>query len=352
MNSTDIPLIAKYGRELLRAFRSNEINRKILELRELQTVHHSLKLLSGSAIQTKLNQKPVILCLFKNGVYYIHSFIEHYKRMGFEYFFFIDNGSTDKSIELLKNYDNVTVFQSKLPYKLFKWRFKQYLVRKFGKDRWSLYVDIDELWDYPHSKTVTLSKLIEYLDKFRYTGVMGYMLDMFSIEPISTTSKEIPNSLLEKYPFYDLTGLEKSNYKHKENTFELSELKEYRGGVSNKVFGTKDIYLTKIPFIKWQKGINPHITSHTSSPINLADFTSVLFHFKFTSGLYHKIQRVIKEDNYWDSSSIYKKYAEKLNKEPLLTLHSENARLFSGTNKLLTEGFIQTSTKYLSAHKI
>ena len=71
--------------------------------------------------------------------------------LGFQKFVFIDNGSDDGSISLLKKH-NVTILECKLPYITYKWAFKQFLVKKFGRNIWSLYVDIDELWDYPYSK--------------------------------------------------------------------------------------------------------------------------------------------------------------------------------------------------------
>ncbi len=57
---------------------------------------------------------------------------------------------------------------------------KQYLIARFGKSgRWCLYVDIDELFDYPYSEVVSLDSFLRYLTSKSYTAVMAHMLDMF-----------------------------------------------------------------------------------------------------------------------------------------------------------------------------
>src|ERR687898_2576586 len=81
----------------------------------------------------------VLLCLLRDGRPYLKSFLEHHFSMGVKHMFFLDNGSTDGTVEALKEYDNVTVLRTALPYKENKYLFKQYLIERFGKkDRWCL----------------------------------------------------------------------------------------------------------------------------------------------------------------------------------------------------------------------
>src|SRR5215208_5015892 len=82
----------------------------------------------------------VLLCLLRDGRPYIKSFVEHYTSLGVKHLFFLDNGSTDGTVEALKGYDNVTVLQTTLPFKRYKVSIKQYLMERFGRKRWCLCV--------------------------------------------------------------------------------------------------------------------------------------------------------------------------------------------------------------------
>src|SRR5215210_5008710 len=127
----------------------------------------------------------VLVCLVRDGRPYVRSFVEHHTSMGIKHMFFLDNGSTDGTVEALKEYENVTVLQTGLPYKRYKGSMKQYLIERFGRGRWCLCVDIDELFDYPYSDVVGLDSLLGYLNERSYTAVVAQMLDMFPEEPLS-----------------------------------------------------------------------------------------------------------------------------------------------------------------------
>src|SRR5215204_4289545 len=122
----------------------------------------------------------VVVCNVRDGRPYVRSFVEHYASMGVKHMVFLDNGSADGTVEALQNYDNVTVLRSKLPFRNYQLHMRRYLIRRFGRGRWTLTVDIDELFDYPYSDIVGLDSLLKYLNDKGYTAVVGQMLDMFS----------------------------------------------------------------------------------------------------------------------------------------------------------------------------
>src|SRR5215203_6671877 len=121
----------------------------------------------------------VVLVLLRNGRPYIKPFIEHYFSLGVKHIVFLDNGSTAGTVDALQNYDNVTVLSTGVPYNRYNVAFKRYLVERFGRGRWTLSTDIDELFDYPYSDVVSLKALLRYLNEHSYTAVVTYMLDMF-----------------------------------------------------------------------------------------------------------------------------------------------------------------------------
>src|SRR5919106_5769680 len=177
----------------------------------------------------------VLLCLLRDGRPYLKSFMEHYTSMGVKHLFFLDNGSTDGTVEALKEYENVTVLRTTLPYKRYEYPMTQYLIERFGRGRWCLCVDIDELFDYPYSDIVGLDSLLRYLNERSYTAVAAQMLDMFPEEPLSEAASEEDEPLKERHRFYDISNVGKESYSsvivgardhwiHRDAGYEISQI--------------------------------------------------------------------------------------------------------------------------------
>src|SRR5215207_1361082 len=179
----------------------------------------------------------VLVCLMRNGRPYIKSFVEHHTSMGIKHLFFLDNGSTDGTIEALKGYDNVTVLRTGLPFKNYETSIRQYLVERFGQEgRWCLYVDIDELFDYPYSDVVGLGSLLRYLNQKSYTAVVAQMLDMFPEEPLSgRASNPLDEPLKQRHRFYDISNVKRENIKDlprlRNNTLESDDIEFFYHGI-------------------------------------------------------------------------------------------------------------------------
>jgi hypothetical protein len=62
----------------------------------------------------------------------------------------LDNDSTDDTVSVASEYDDVTVLRTKLPFGVGvedtegQNLMRRYLIERFGRNRWSLCVDIDE----------------------------------------------------------------------------------------------------------------------------------------------------------------------------------------------------------------
>src|SRR5919107_4804241 len=181
---------------------------------EDKILHSSIEHLHGPEEVDYAPDELVVVCLVRDGRPYVKSFVEHYRSLGVKHLFFLDNGSTDGTVEALKNYNNVTIVRSKLPYKEYRLAFKRFLIDRFGrKDRWCLYADIDELFDYPYSDVVGLGSLLRYLNERSYTAVVGQMLDMFPEEPLSDHADDLGDeALTEKHRFYDISNVRKVGY--------------------------------------------------------------------------------------------------------------------------------------------
>jgi hypothetical protein len=289
----------------------------------------------------------IVTCLVKNGEFFINSFIEHYFSLGVKHIILLDNGSDDNTITIAKKYNNVTILNTKLLYKKYKWKLKRYLVENFSQNRWNLCADIDEFFDYPYSDKINLSTFLQYLNIHKYTSVVAQMLDMFSDNPMSKL-KPTDNSLGAKYPYYDISKLEAVPGKY---GFEVQnpKIKVFTGGIHKTIFGIDDdtLSLTKEPLLFINKNIKTtFVDAHHHLGTKIADITGVLYHYRFVKGFHKKMQHMIDAGGYWDHFN-YKIYKKTLTQNPNVNLKRETAKKLNNVNELIKSGYLITSKKYI-----
>src|SRR5829696_8856420 len=317
----------------------------------VQLVHPSVEHLHGPEEVAYEANELVVLCLVRDGRPYVKSFVEHYTSMGAKHLFFLDNGSTDGTVEALKGYDNVTVLRTALPYKEYKYLFKQYLIERFGKkDRWSLCADIDELFDYPYSDMVSLSSLLRYLNERSYTAVAAQMLDMFPKEPLLDRAGNPDEPLKELHRFYDISNVQRKGIREhrptRNNIYESDDIEAFHSGIRNTLFGTKP-FLTKHPLMFSDGSLKPiDGSSHWVDNARVADFTCVLFHYKFLDEYFHKKAASAVREQPWDVSS-YKKYREALDSSLSVQSKQETVRELRSVNELVENQFLVVSEEYM-----
>ena len=293
----------------------------------------------------------VLVCLLRDGRPYLKSFMEHYTSMGVKHLFFLDNGSTDGTVEALKGYDNTTVLRTGLPFKRYELSMRQYLVERFcQKGRWCLYADIDELFDYPYSDVVSLSSLLRYLNERSYTAVVAQMLDMFPEEPLSSSASSPDELLKQRHRFYDISNIQTKGIKEhgRNNIYESDDIEYFLGGIRSTLFGTK-AYLTRFALMFSDGKVKPFAGSgHRVDNARVADLTCVYLHYKFLDEHFHKkVASAVREENYPYNSSQYKKYLEVLEKNPGLLVKGEGARELRSVNDLVENHFLVVSEEYM-----
>jgi hypothetical protein len=329
-------------------------NDPVLDQDPQQVVHPSVEHVHGPQEVAYETDELVVLCLVRNGHPYVRSFMEHYASMGVKHAVFLDNGSTDGTVKALKGYDNVTVLRSMLPYKRYNVAMKRYLIERFGRGRWTLSVDMDELFDYPYSDVVSLKALLGYLSANSYTAVVAQMLDMFSEEPVTDTVSDEDEPLKERHRFYDISNVREQDYwefpfvSGSGNVVTNEDIRIYRNGIQNTVFGTLPA-LTKHPLVFLDEKLNAvDRSAHSVSNARVADFTCVLFHYKFTNHLYELIRNAAHQENYMRDSGKQKKWLKVLEKTPELLVKGKTSRELRDVNDLVENGFLVVSEEYMS----
>jgi hypothetical protein len=294
----------------------------------------------------------ILLVRVKDGEPYIHEFMDHYlNKLKVKHIFFLDNGSSDNTVSLLKSYDNVSLFATSLPFKIFQHAFSQYLVWKFGKERWSLSADIDEFFDYPFSEVLPLKGLIEYLNQNNYNVVITQMLDLFSHHDLTRVHLNEKN-FRKVHVYYDLEGLRREEYLTPKWKYKMTNqllnpsIKFFSGGIRNLIFDLSKVWLTKHPLMFFSGSMTfPHC--HLVLNARAADIPCVFYHYKFLGHFLNYVHDAVKYEYHDNNSMEYKQYMKKIQKDKELKLVQSSSRVLEGQEELLRSEFIVASDEYL-----
>ena len=286
----------------------------------------------------------IALCVVRNGALHVTSFLRHHQALGIKHIVLLDNGSTDGTVELARAFEGVTILQTRRPYRTYETVMKRYLVRRFAQGRWSLMVDIDELFDYPCSDEVGIDALLTYLNRNAFTAVLAQMLDLFSDVPLERLQSTPHDSLKERYCYYDTSAVERHPYEF--GAPANPAIRMHAGGIRKTIFGTTN-GLTKACLVRLVPPLVPFVGFHQVANAAIADFTAVLLHYPFVGTFREKVREAVRTDRYRVSAGEeYVKYWARLREGPDVQLRQPTARRYAGVHQLLEEGFVVTSPEY------
>jgi len=286
----------------------------------------------------------LVISVVRNGELYIKSFLDHYRSMGVKHFVLLDNGSTDRTLEMLCAQDDVTILQTEAPYNKYENTMKRYLAERFSSGRWNLCADIDELFDYPFSENLRLCDFLGYLNENKYTAVVTQMLDMFSDIALNKLESKPDDILKEKYIYYDISSIEKEEYLWSERS--NPDIKMHWGGIRKMVFGTIN-GLTKSALVLMDGRVKPFITWHHPKGARMADISCLLRHYPFVSSFYAKVEDAARTGRYGVRvTDEYQAYSKRLASNVNVNFKLESAQLFTGLEPLIEDRFLIVSDKY------
>lgn len=321
-----------------------------LEAAQKWLLHHSLRLVHNPGEITCGTDEVIVLVVVRDGRPYVRSFVEHYRSLGAKHLVFLDNGSTDGTVEALKGYEDVTVFSTTLPFKRYGLSMRKYLAERFGRERWTLNVDVDELFVYPYMDVVGLKSLLGYLNANSYNAVVTSVLDMFPEEPLSDAAGDGDEPLRERHRFYDVSDLHEEPYESVGdvgNVLSNPDVPILRGGIRRTLFGLNSL-LIKHPLIFLDGNLKPmDLSEHWVGDARLADFTGVLLHYKLLNGLYAAVRREVESRNYPNRWRKYDRYLMVLEGAPSLAVKTATARELESTNDLVGTRFMPLSERYM-----
>lgn len=277
-------------------------------------------------------------------------FLKYYSDLGVERFFLIDNNSTDNTCEIALSFKNVHIFKIDKSYKE-HWNWIEYFLNKFGKKKWCLVVDIDELLYYPYSENISLQQLIKYLENNNYTALKSFLIDVHSDKPIIDTIYYPGTNPLDICQFFDPTiyKLKGLFFDKKKWTYFISET--FHGGAREIKFAnlnTKFSDLTKHSLFKYEEKTYLTQGMHGINGANVADIQGAVMHTKFMSDFKERVKEESEREEHFNNAAEYKIYNNLIEKDNLLILKNNASIKFRNTQQLIKLELMKCSNEYMN----
>ena len=311
------------------------------------------------------------------------AFLRHYRQLGVDRFFIVDNGSSDGSVDYLAAQPDVRLFRTANRYSeaASGTAWLNALLAQFGVGCWCVTVDIDELLVYPGSEHAPLRALTTYLDEKRTDAFTCMLLDLYPAGPLEDCRYDPAGDLTAASPYFDEGPYEIL-------PFDSCPPVHIRGGVRERVFypefkkrrvGAR-LYealfqslarraprlhdtawlrarrpptpplLTKVPLVRWDAACRYIKSNHRVTPKTVAAETGVLLHFKFLQDFHARAVREATRREYSGGAFDYRRYALRLSENPKLSLIYEGSVRFEGSPQLVRLGLMH-DTEAWRAHR-
>lgn len=267
-------------------------------------------------------------------------FLEYYRNLGVDRFFFVDNNSTDGTAEYLQKQEDVFLFWTDQNYaKSYSgMQWVNWLAEEYGTDCWCIYVDVDEAMIFPGIEKRNLKSLTSYMAANGHEAMYAFMLDMYEPGFKSKTHNDDYMGFMEDYTHFE-------NYYFWINST-YCPYKYTAGGIRRKLEISEN--QTKTPIIRGGRGIKFLMSSHRVSPAILTDVSGVLLHYKlsgdfkntFAADLTNNTRMPQCKRRHWG----YLKSMDNLKAEN--DNSNEKAVLYQSSQQLVKLGLIKTSVDF------
>lgn len=135
-----------------------------------------------------------LVAIFKNESHIMNEYIKHYMNQGVDHFFLIDNGSDDNYLDVLKNFNNITLeINSNRPFQVD--HYNNYFLNKCKNYDWVIVCDLDEfIYARINFKTIK-----EYLNSLENSISQVFIpWKIFGSSGFNTDKKQ-PDSVIDNF---------------------------------------------------------------------------------------------------------------------------------------------------------
>ena len=270
--------------------------------------------------------------------------LDYHRDLGVGRFLMIDNGSDDGTIDFLLAQPDVHVFSSKASFAANKMRWTNTVLDAHADKHWTLTIDADELYVYPHCERVKLAQFCRFLESAGARATLSLLLDMYSDKPIDETLYNAGEPLLDACRYFDpgpYSSIVAPLFPHV----------QYYGGMRERVFRhrqrtSRSPTLSKVPLVKWQAGMQYSLATHAVTPTPLSDVVTALLHFKFLGDFRDRVASALESGQYHDASREYRDYHAYLRENGAGSFLAEDSVRYEDSAQLTRLDLMRSSPAY------
>lgn len=303
--------------------------------------HHSISVISDTLELSDDPCEPVVLTVVRDDLERMKLFYQHYHNLGVKQFVVIDNGSTDGTMEWVSKQQGTRCYAVQAKFQSERkvaWIEKALALT--GYNRWYIVVDSDELLDYIGSEQHQVKDLILHAKDNGFKLLNGYMLDMYSDQPLFTEECGC-NEIVSRFRYFDVSGYYPKNYHSRIIDTEINSL---RGGPRARLFKNKEISLNKQSVFYFDPETlysNPHyLWPYQGCEGKPCSF--VLRHYKFLKQDFGEFEKRIEEKSFWNGSKEYKSYLNAYQDNSGISMMHDESKEYTGSLSLSALPFLET----------
>ena len=136
-----------------------------------------------------------LIAIFKNESHIINEFIKHYINQGVDHFFLIDNGSNDNYLDILKNFQNVTLRIDPVRHSQ-TIHYNNYFLQACKSYDWVIVCDLDE-FIYARLQFKNIKEYLNSLDDKISQVFIPWK--MFGSSGFNTIDKKQPDNIVNNF---------------------------------------------------------------------------------------------------------------------------------------------------------
>lgn len=271
-------------------------------------------------------------------------FLDHHRRLGVDRFLFVDNDSSDGSLEFLAEQPDVIVWRTASSYRAANcgavwWDL---LVRRHVRGNWSLVLDADEFFLFPGSETRRLHELCEHLDAAGSTCYRAILLDVYPEGRLADAPVGPDQDPLEVFRWFD------RNWYRMRRPFAGSRhnMSNHWGGVRARIFGDASMgsyLLDKVPLFRPHDGdvfmSGMHWLARPTDEI--ADGRGVLLHTKYDAEFVGLVTREAARGEHAGGARAHRHIVDRLGDGDLRFFDPDHSVRFDDTDQLVRLGIMQ-----------
>ncbi len=286
-----------------------------------------------------------LFAVMRNESVRLRFWLDHYRGIGVNRFFVVDNASSDDTAEILLNQPDVHLYSSDEDFQLSQsgrlWLLA--LMAEHGVGYWCLVADADELLAYPHWETVRLQTLSRALDAQGHDVLECLLLDMYSSAPVCETDYSAGVDPFTICPWFDpdFTPV-RGAVDHDDGSLVIST---YVGSTRRKSFGI-DAFLSKIALMRYRPEMLLTRGQHGILRGRVSPLRGVMFHFKYLSDFPKNVENVIRQEERANCSDEWRAYHHAFRLNPRLSLHDHRSEKYANSEQLIQMGLMKSDDLY------